>query len=59
MVLNQTVASTVLNVIKSNKPPHGLVQVLNVTEKQFEKMEFITGSFNSDVIDNDERLVIL
>lgn len=59
MVLNQTVANTVMNNIKTNKPPAGLVQVLTVTEKQFEKMEFITGSFKNDVIDSDERLVIL
>lgn len=59
MVINQTAANTVMSSIKSNKPPEGLVQVLNVTEKQFEKMEFITGSFTSDIIDSDERLVIL
>ena len=59
MVLNQTVANSVLNNIKKNRPPDGLVQVLNVTEKQFEKMEFITGNFKSDVIDSDERLIIL
>ena len=59
MVLNQTVATTVLNVIKNNRPPQGLVQVLNITEKQFGKMEFITGSYNNDVIDSDERIVIL
>lgn len=59
MVLNQTVSNTVMGNIKSNKPPAGLVQVLIVTEKQFEKMEFITGNFKSDVIDSDERLVIL
>ena len=41
------------------RQPDGLVQVLNVTEKQFEKMEFITGSFKSDIVDSDERLVIL
>lgn len=59
MVINQTAANTVMSNIKSNKPHDGLVQVLNVTEKQFEKMEFITGSFKSDIVDSDERLVIL
>lgn len=59
MVINQTAANTVMSNIKNNKPPDGLVQVLNVTEKQFEKMEFITGSFKSDIVDSDERLVIL
>lgn len=59
MVINQTVAGSVMSVIRSNRPPDGLVQVLSVTEKQFEKMEFITGSFKSEVVDSDERLVIL
>lgn len=59
MALNQTVVNSVTTSIKSNRPPCGVVQVLVVTEKQFEKMEFITGEFHSDVIDSDERLVIL
>ncbi len=59
MVINQTAADSVLSIIRNNRPPEGLVQVLNVTEKQFQRMEFITGSFISDVIDNDERLVII
>lgn len=59
MAINQTVASVIHSNIRKNKPSQGLVQVLNVTEKQFEKMEFITGSFESDIIDTDERLVIL
>lgn len=59
MVINQTAANTIMSNIKSNKPLDGIVQVLNVTEKQFEKMEFITGSFTSDIVDSDERLVIL
>lgn len=59
MVINQTAANTVINNIRSNRPPDGLVQVLSVTEKQFEKMEFITGSFESDVIDSDKRLIVL
>lgn len=45
MVINQTAANTVMSNIKSNKPPDGLVQVLNVTEKQFElrkRAELIT-----------------
>ena len=59
MVINQTAANTVINNIRSNRPPDGLVQVLSVTEKQFEKLEFITGSFESDVIDSDKRLIVL
>ena len=29
------------------------------TEKQFSKMEYITGMSTSEVIDSDERLIIL
>lgn len=59
MVLNQNIANNVISNIRSNKPPEGLVQVLAVTEKQFSKMEFITGNYTSEVIDSDERLVII
>ena len=59
MVLNSTAERTVSDIIKRNKPEKGLVQILSVTEKQFSKMELITGEFKTDVIDSDERLVIL
>lgn len=45
--------------IRRNKPPVGLVQVLKVTEKQYANMEYIVGESKSNVIDTDERLVIL
>lgn len=59
MVLNQTVAKSVSDTVSRNKPPKGLVQLLTVTEKQFSKMEYIVGEYESDLIDTDERLVIL
>lgn len=49
----------IVNTIKANKPPKGLVQMLTITEKQFSKMEMVSGEFSSDVIDDDKRLVIL
>lgn len=45
--------------INRNKPQKGIVQTLVVTEKQFSKMEFIVGEYHSDVIDSEDRLVIL
>ena len=59
MALNQTIVNSNTQLIKKNRPPKGLVQVMNVTEKHFSRMEFITGKFTSDVLDSDERLVIL
>ena len=40
---NSSVADIVVDNIKKNKPPEGLVQVLRVTEKQYNKMDFIVG----------------
>ncbi len=56
---NSNVADTILDNLKKNKPEEGLVQVLRVTEKQYSKMEFLVGRSSSDVLDSDERLVIL
>ena len=59
MLLNQTAAKSIADTVAKNKPPRGLVQLLTVTEKQFSKMQYIVGEYESDVIDTDERLVIL
>lgn len=59
LVLNASVESSVIGTLRKNKPKKGLVQVLTVTEKQFEKMEFLVGTKSSDVIDTDERLIII
>lgn len=59
MVLNKTVEKSVSDTIKRNRPRAGLVQMLTVTEKQFSQMEYITGEFHSDIIDSDERVVVI
>ncbi len=59
MVLNESVAKAVVEQVKKNRPEDGLVQLLTVTEKQFSKMEYIVGEYKSEVLDSDQRLVIL
>lgn len=59
LALNQNMANSIVDSIKKNKPPEGLVQILSVTEKQFSKMEIITGEYSNDMVDTDERLLIL
>lgn len=59
LVQNQSVADYTIDNIRKNKPSNGLVQVLKVTEKQFSRMEYIVGKSNTDVIDSDERIIIL
>ena len=56
---NSVVADGIVENIKKNKPQAGLVQMLKVTEKQYSKMEMVVGSNDSNVVANDERLLIL
>ena len=53
-----TVNAIVENIHK-NKPEEGVIQLLTVTEKQYAKMDIIIGELKSEVLDSDERLVIL
>ena len=59
LVQNSTVADTITDNVRKNKPESGLVQLIKITEKQYSKMEFIVGEKKSEVLDTDERLVIL
>lgn len=59
LVVNSTMADTVIENIKKNKPSEGIVQALKVTEKQFSKMELIVGNVKSDIINTDDKLIIL
>ena len=59
LALNQTVANSIIESVRSNKPAEGLVSLLAITEKQFSKMEYICGEKKCNIIDSDERLIIL
>lgn len=59
MLITPTAEHAAMDLIRKNKPPAGSVQMLSVTEKQFSKMEYLVGEFHSEIIDSDERLVIL
>lgn len=59
LVMNSTMADSLVENLRKNKPENGLVQALKITEKQYEKMEYIVGVSSSEVLDSDERLVVL
>lgn len=56
---NTTAADSVVENVRKNKPEAGLVQILRITEKQFSKMEYLVGESKTEILDTDERLVIL
>ena len=59
LALNGTAVTAIIDNVHRNKPQEGLVQLLTVTEKQYSKMDIIIGEMKSEVLDSDERLVIL
>ena len=59
LVQNDVAALTIIDSLKKNKPNDGLVQVLKVTEKQFSRMIYLVGKKKTEVIETDERIVIL
>ena len=59
LAVTRGAAEQIVKNIRTNRPSQGLVQLLTVTEKQFAAMEMLTGEFKSDILDSDERLVII
>lgn len=60
LAVNDKVVDGILNKLRDNRPPEGIVQVLKVTEKQFANIEYITGNAVENLeCDDTENLVIL
>ena len=59
LALNGTAVNGIVDNVHKNKPEEGLVQLLTVTEKQYSKMDIIIGEMKSEVLNSDERLVVL
>lgn len=56
---NSNVAESIQENVRKHKPPEGLVQMLTVTEKQFNRMEILVGQRQTEVVEDDRRLVVL
>lgn len=59
LALNGTAVKALVEQVHKNSPAEGLIQLLTVTEKQYAKMDLIIGAVKSEVLDTEERLVIL
>lgn len=59
LALNMSAVGAIMENVRKNKPPEGLVQMLVVTEKQFARMEYVVGEAQSEIIDSDERTIFL
>ena len=59
IILNNTAANVIKETVRKLKTGKGLIQMLTVTERQFENMEFVLGKKQSTVVDTAERLVVM
>ncbi len=59
ILLNSSNAKIMLDRLHKNKPKNGSVSVLTITEKQFAKMVYLTGSKDQRLANTDKRVVFL
>lgn len=57
--LNSQQCQLLIERVRKNSPNKGIIQILNITEKQYAQMEYIIGCSNTKIIDSEDRLVVL
>lgn len=57
LVINNMTSAAVKQKIKSNLPPEGIVELLEITENQFSGIEYLVGEEQQLTIDSLDRLV--
>ena len=59
IVLNSQQSTALVDRIRKKAPKKGIIQVMNITEKQYSQIEYIIGEKYTKIIDNEDRLVVL
>lgn len=59
MSIDSQMSHSVVQKVKALSPSKGSIMILNITEKQFSQLSIIVGENPTDVVDSDERLIIL
>jgi len=59
LVVNNVSSNLLKNLINKNLPQNGLVQLLQVTERQFSSIEYLVGERKSNIIESNERIIEL
>lgn len=57
LAMNQGSADLIVKSIRKLCAKEGIVQVLQITEKQYSKMEFLVGESQTEYVDSDERFI--
>lgn len=59
IALNATAAEAIRRSVLAQSPAVGIVQLMIITEKQYNAIEFAVGNLENETLATDERLVIL
>lgn len=59
LVLHATAEQSVLSLLRRNRPPSGVVEILTITERQYSQIEYLVGEYQGDIIQTGERLIVL
>ena len=59
LVMNNVTSAVVKQRVRDNVPKDGIVELLEITENQFSKIEYLVGEEQQLVIDTMDRLVEL
>lgn len=57
LVINNVTSAAVKNKISKNLPPSGLVELLEITENQFSRIEYLVGEKSTPVEESTDRLI--
>ena len=57
LVINNVTSALVKEKISKNLPPAGIVEMLEITENQFSKIEYLVGEEQTEYVDSVDRLV--
>ncbi len=59
LVLNNNSSNLLKKQIYKNLPKEGIIQLLQITEKQFASMEYLRGEAQTKVVDSNKRIIII
>lgn len=57
LVINNVTSAAVKTKISKNLPPAGIIELLEVTENQFSRIEYLIGEKQSIIEESTERLI--
>ena len=59
LAINNVTSESEKNKIKDNLPDEGIISLLEITENQFSRMEYLIGESPNEVIDSTDRIIEL